>query len=368
MKKLFFISATFLIGQFFLQAQTVTTFADGTPDDAIALDSNGNIYASNFTGDSVFKFTPTGEMSYFITGLDTPNGIDFDLNDNLYLCDWQANLIYRFNPDGTEDASITIPQNPSGMIKEFDSDVDMIYTRYTGNSIHRITPFGDITLISDAPQLDGPVGLAYDGEGNLFVGNYNNRVIYKVLENGDLQYIALVGSSSNLGFIAYSQGYLWGTVLGEHKIYKIDPNGIDDVVLFAGSTQGNEDGDISVARFNAPNGIAFSEDGETMYVTDFNSKNLRVISGLVLGNQDFLEKTNSIYLLPNPAEETFEIRFSNESVLNTEVKIYDNLGKLVFEEMNYQISKQIDISKLQKGIYIVEIRTENEIFSKKLVK
>ncbi|MEZ4777938.1 MAG: SMP-30/gluconolactonase/LRE family protein [Flavobacteriaceae bacterium] len=368
MKKLFYVSIAFLAGHLFLKAQTVTTFADGFPDDCITTDAAGNIYASGFTTGIIYRFTPEGVMDFFISGLNKPNGIDFDGNGNLYVSDWGDNLIYRFNPDGTEDASITIPLNPSGMIKDFDSNVDMIYTRYTGNSIHRITPLGNITTISSDPALNGPVGLAYNEDGDLFVGNYNNRAIYKVLENGSLQYIATVGSSSNLGFIAYSQGYLWGTVLGEHKIYRINPNGIDEVYLFAGSTAGNQDGDISQATFNAPNGIAFSEDGETMYVTDYNSKNLRIISGITLGNDEFQIKNEVFAIVPNPADEAIEILFSNSSLVRADIKIFDEVGKLVFENPKYEISEKINISSLKRGVYLVKVTTEEGILCKKLIK
>ncbi len=76
-------------------AQTVTTFSDGTPDDAIAIDSNGNIYCSNYIGDTIFKFTPTGEVSSFVMGLNTPNGLAFNSNEELYVCDGQQNTIYN---------------------------------------------------------------------------------------------------------------------------------------------------------------------------------------------------------------------------------------------------------------------------------
>ena len=360
---------TYLLGHFLLTAQTVSTFSDGFPDDAITLDNNGNIYVSGFTTGAVYRFTPEGIMDFFITGLNDPNGIDFDGNGDLYLCDWGDNLIYRFNSDGTEDASITIPLNPSGMIKAFDSNLDMVYTRYTGNSIHRITPFGEITTISSDPALNGPVGLAYDTLGNLYVGNYNNRVIYRVLENGNLQYIATVGNSSNLGFIAYAQGYLWGTVLGEHKIYRINPNEIDDVVLFAGSTAGNQDGDISVATFNAPNGIAFSDDETTMYITDYNSKNLRIIEGVTLNTNDFEEKKHrKIIISPNPAKETIEIKFGNSSIQQVDVKIFDELGKLIYENYNHDLSKKIDIAFLKRGVYLVKIITKEGVYSNKVIK
>ena len=52
-----------------ISAQQVSTFSGGTPDDAIALDTDGNIYCSNYAGNAVFKFTPSGEVSSFVTGL-----------------------------------------------------------------------------------------------------------------------------------------------------------------------------------------------------------------------------------------------------------------------------------------------------------
>jgi len=368
-KSILFLLAGFLVN-ILMYAQTVTTFTDGTPDDAIALDANGNIYASNFVGDSVFKFDSNGTATTFVSGLNTPNGIDFDTDGNLYLCDFSANELIRYDSTGVLDTSITIPGNPSGMIKAIDND-DMIYTRYSGNTINRITPTGVITEVSSDSGLNGPVGLAYDENGGLYVANYNNREIFKVLANGDLQYIATVGGASNLGFITYAHGMLWGTVLGEHKIYKINPNAVDDVALFAGSSAGSADGDISVATFNQPNGIRFSDDGNIMYVTDFGSKNLRVISGILSAN-DFEINGSFLKVFPNPVKDILNYKlFLNESDLY-KLKIYDTSGRVVYSREGVsegtKVHQNIDVSSWANGAYFMEVKIGNQVVTKKIVK
>lgn len=352
-------------------AQTVTTFPGGTPDDGIAIDSEGNIYSSNFTGDKVFKYTTDGDSSVFIEGLDTPNGLAFDSNDNLYVCDWNANVIFRYDSAGIEDISINIPGNPSGMIKSFDSD-DMIYTRFTANTINRITPDGIITEISSDSNLDGPVGLAYDEDGNLYVANFRNREIYRVLPGGGLDYIATVGSASNLGFIAYAQGMLWGTVLGEHKIYAINPENVDDVVLFAGSTNGTDDGDLSVATFSQPDGILFNEDETTMYVSDFGSKNLRVITDVDLAVNDLRSDSLTFQMVVNPSNNELVIKGTLLATGDYQIKAFNLLGQelinTVKQASNSNMLETIDISNWNSGTYIVQLQNGVNKVAKRFIK
>ena len=351
---------------------TVTTFSYGSPDDAIAIDSAGNIYASSFPLGEVYKYTPTGDGSDFITGLTNANGIAFDSNDNLYVCDFGGNEIGRYDINGDFDTAFTIPGNPSGAIKAIDND-DIIYTRYTANTINRITPSGTKTEISSDPLLNGPVGLAYDENGNLYVGNYNNRKIYRVGTNGTLTYIATVGSSSNLGFITFGQGRLWGTVLGEHKIYTINHNAVNEVSLFAGSVAGGVDGPIDQATFNQPDGIKFNDTEDTLYITDFGSKNLRVINNVNLSVDDFIFNDFTMKLFPNPAKDSLDIKISVSETGRYTLKAFDVNGKKLFEKEviseNSIISENIDITQWTNGLYLIEF-TDNRGFSmtKRLVK
>ncbi len=356
-----------------VHAQTVSTFTGGTPDDAIALDSNGNIYASNYVGDTVFKFTPSGDVSSFVTGLVTPNGLAFNSNDELYICDGQGNTIYKYDTSGTELASYSVSSHPSGIIKSHD-DETMIFTRYQGNTIARINLDETITEISSAPELNGPVGLAQDENGVLYVGNYNDRTIYRILGNGDAEYVAQLptdgGPLPNLGFIAYGQGKLWGTVLGNHKIYCINPDGIDDYTVFAGSVQGGGDGDISEATFSQPNGILLNDTGDTMYITDFGPKNLRIVSGILSVEESTFNASN-ISLSPNPAQDSLFVE-GNLLQGNYGESLYNVAGQRLMEmtitTQGNRISEALNISQLRAGVYFVKISDGEVVVTKKMIK
>jgi sugar lactone lactonase YvrE len=250
----------------------------------------------------------------------------------------------------------------------------MIFAKYGGNSIHRLSPNEDgtasVTTISNAIELNGPVGLAFGDNGDLYVGNYEDREIYRVLSDGSLQYIATVGDNSNLGFIDFAQGMIWGTVLGEHKIYRINPNGLDDVTVFAGSDGGTTDGDISVAKFAAPNGIKFNDSEDTMYVSEFNSKNIRIISGISLSDNEFSNKSrlkaitnsNEAYLLLVGSifgTNSYSITISNIQGQN----IYD----LKQNNSADNIRTKIKTDTWPSGIYFVSIESNSLFETKKIV-
>ncbi|MDB3906807.1 hypothetical protein N9355_05015, partial [Crocinitomicaceae bacterium] len=72
-------------------AQTVvSTLVDNgaTPftDDLIE-DASGNLYCADYSGDAVFKRTPSGVVTTFVNGLNTPNGLAFNSAGELYVCD-----------------------------------------------------------------------------------------------------------------------------------------------------------------------------------------------------------------------------------------------------------------------------------------
>ena len=88
--------------------------------------------------------------------------------------------------------------------------------------------------ISLTAKFDSPVNIAFDKDGNLYVSDRGNR-----------------------------------------RIRKITPH--REVSTFAGSTRGYEDGDITNAKFNRPEGIAFDKDGN-LYLADSGSHTIRKIT------------------------------------------------------------------------------------------
>ncbi|QBO58422.1 T9SS type A sorting domain-containing protein [Chryseobacterium salivictor] len=91
--------------------------------------------------------------------------------------------------------------------------------------------------------------------------------------------------------------------------------------------------------------------------------NLKVTSGAVLAT-DAAKSKISFSIAPNPAKNYFNIE-NNGKKINS-VVIYSLDGKAVKSLINPQ-SKQVDVSALPKGTYLVKVNSENSESTKKLM-
>ena len=356
-------------------AQTVTTISStSTIDDALYIDENYNLYGSNYDGSAVFKITPDGEESIFSNGYSAPNGIAIDSAGYIYLADNTGHNIYKISPEGESEIFIEGFTSPSGLLFEYDSDT-LIATGYTANKVVKIAPDKTITEISGLSGMNGPVGLCYDEEYNLYIGNFNDRKIYKITPEGEFSFFAQIPTGVRLGFIAYTNGYIYGTAFQSHRIYRVDLEGT--VSLFLGAGAGNTDGDADVARFNGPNGIIPSRSGDTLYVSDYYSKRVRMITNLE-GTVSSTNQQNAddirLSISPNPAKEQANIHFELAQSSSIDLRLFDQSGKLIKEiistdrgakgEFNYTL----DTKALSPGLYYIQLETnQQQSFLKKLV-
>lgn len=327
----------------------------------MVIDYQGNLYGSHFMGTNVYKVTPAGVASVFATGFNTPNGLAFDSQNNLYVCDLSGNRIYKISYSGTFLDTINV-QSPSGIIKSFSSDT-MLFTQYTGNKLSKLAPNGSISLIANGAPMLGSVGLTYDTAGQLYVANFTDRKIFSVNSN-TLTYVATVPGPTNgsLGFITFAKGYLWGTGFNDHKIYKIDPNFMDSIVVYAGSSIGNTDGSIGMAKFNSPNGIISSITGDSLFVSDFGSGRIRVISmNILTGIVDKDRNPSKIKIYPIPSSDFINIDYEGEIL---SVKMYNSHGTL----LGSTNERRIPLNNLSQGMYILSIETPKQTVKTKFFK
>ena len=218
-KKILLFAVTILINSVAF-AQTVTTFSSSTElagPKGITIDTYNNLYVVNGSGSNILQISPAGFVSVFAGCLSCTGNTDG-------FGTWA-----RFN-------------SPTGIAIDSNNN---LYVADTGNHIIRkITPTGNVTTIAGsgvAGNTDGtgtsakfsaPRGIAIDNNDNLYVTDYNN-----------------------------------------HRIRKITPTGI--VTTFAGSTNGQIDGQGTAAKFSYPSGITIDGNGN-LYVTDINT--IKVIS------------------------------------------------------------------------------------------
>lgn len=338
-------------------------------DDAMVLDKEGNLYGSHYMGNAVYKLAPDGTLTTFASGFDTPNGLAFNSAEELYIVDNRGNRIYKLDKSGNFLDTIIIT-NPSGIIKAIDSDT-MIFTHYMGNHISKLAPDGRIISWHSGGKLNGPVGLCYDDSSHLYVGNFTDREIYRVKES-TLEYVATIpgptiGSQRFLGFVTYANGWIYGTSFNLDRIYRVHPGYVDSVEWFSGHGRGNLDGHFSVATFNQPNGILASPSGDTLYISDFGTGNVRMITLFSTAVEDELEE-QAFTIFPSPSANEIQIQ-TQDLMHQANLAIYDQMGRKMMEKRELTGNNfQFDITELPSGVYLAVLRSDGKIGQKRIIK
>ena len=89
---------------------------------------------------------------------------------------------------------------------------------------------------------------------------------------------------------------------------------------------------------------------------------IRLEGGTAIANLD---------VYPNPSRDVFNVTFTSETIQDLKVRILNLIGEeLVNEDLQQfvgEYTKQIDLSNNAKGIYFLEIETNNGIINKKMI-
>ncbi len=91
----------------------------------------------------------------------------------------------------------------------------------------------------------------------------------------------------------------------------------------------------------------------------------QVFTQTLLGNQIFSKKSFIVY--PNPSTGIFTIQFEN-AISNANIIVADLNGRIVYQTRSENLNNQkLDLSKLQSGMYILNIRSDSYNYSHKIV-
>jgi len=210
-------------------------------------------------------------------------------------------------------------------VMEFDSESDTIYLGfingitkcYGGSCFDTITPFNTTDMPS--PNI---LEIEFDLDNNLWVafGDVND------------EYIAL--------------GKLEGSTWTEVYTASNSPINFDRFYGFEFDTLGN---------------IWVASDNDLHTIVNTNSPGW-------LANHKYTIETPQISIYPNPAENVLHIQLPT-SVQKAELSISDINGKVVKKQsLNSSSVIQLDIEKLEKGIYVLKVVSEGNQWQEKLVK
>jgi hypothetical protein len=80
---------------------------------------------------------------------------------------------------------------------------------------------------------------------------------------------------------------------------------------------------------------------------------------------EYQRKTISVF--PNPSHGVFNIK-TNKPIENATITVSDLNGRIVFTDFNFNSNTSIDLSELQSGIYVVQVKQDGQSFYEKIIK
>lgn len=79
------------------------------------------------------------------------------------------------------------------------------------------------------------------------------------------------------------------------------------------------------------------------------------------------EEETILAVYPNPTTNYVQVS-SPENLNNKVITIYDNTGTLILQQKPQGNESVIDVSRLRRGIYILNFKSDQKSWSKKLIK
>ncbi len=325
----------------------------------------------------VAKYTKNGELAWAKTIKKADNSLNFladisiDTYDNVYICGQTGvNAEIYFDKIDTL-GNVAWSRIVSG---ENNPEIDMALG-ITNDNHNNVIVVG--VFRSNQIKFDGNIRLNKAGYTDVFVAKYDSDGSFKWAKSiGGTSYEVANGVSSDNAGNVYLIGDFYSSdiTFASQKLLH-DSNGNGNLILASYDSNGNERWAKSVGGISGGYGVSLSSNGE-IYITGIYLSPTITLDNYVLYNVGtnrlnmfdfdfFVAKINStttsieeyenidLEIYPNPTHNIVNIT-GLSSIESSIVNIYDVQGKLILSK---EIKQQgtIDISELNKGIYIVKI-------------
>jgi sugar lactone lactonase YvrE len=195
------------------------TFSNPT---GLAFDAKGNLYVSDMNNNAIRKITPAGQVTTFAGGsygtstdgigtaaiFSAPSGLTIDASGNLYVTEFNGNTIRKISPSGNvttvtgsasgyADGPVATAKfsNPSSItadgfgnlfvVDQFNQRIrkigadGIVSTVAGGNGNNKLTDG-----IGSNAGFNYPYGILIGADGNLYVSDPGNKAIRKVVQTG----------------------------------------------------------------------------------------------------------------------------------------------------------------------------------------
>jgi uncharacterized protein (TIGR03437 family) len=301
--------------------------------EGVAIDHTGNIYIADAGDNRVRMISPNGIMST-IAGtttsnpLSSPYGVAADSRGNVFIADLGNNRIQKVSA-GVATTVLSQLKSPRNVLA--DGAGNVYFSEFGGHRVQRINTDGSVTLIAGTgvsgwsgdggaatlAELSYPAGLALDLYGNLYIADSGNNLIRKI-SGGKISTILGIGStagelSTPTGVAVDTAGNLYVADSGNQRIRKLTPAGTVTTIPVAardiavdgagnlvaadvahvyrilqsgaittiagdgGYLSRGDGGPATLARLNAPSGVALDASGN-LWIADTGNGWIRMVA------------------------------------------------------------------------------------------
>ncbi|HIB48388.1 MAG TPA: T9SS type A sorting domain-containing protein [Flavobacteriaceae bacterium] len=377
------------------------------------------LWISDQTDDHIYRYDLSGTFISIITGgLDNIKGMAVVDNKEVWVTNAGSNngapgnSIVRFDFDGTDLGSFTTDGSAFDVVDKGNGEVYISYittaTRierrdYDGNIIGNIVELGVVDFLQQmeiddennsiiagvfSPSVPNGPGLYEFSETDGEILNYydvgalrgvasldNGNIVFSTGNNINLLDID-TGTASLLSAGGSSQFFTRATLMpcstpstpvGDAVQTFDDGATIADLVVDPTDVSWYATAADAMSNTNSLPYSTLLEDGEDYFAAsiDFSciSDPLEVTVNLVLGVNEF--DKNSVNLYPNPVTNTLNI--SSEVSIDS-IVLHSVLGQMLLEKEIGTTSATLDVSNLSNGIYLLTVRSGNQIQTLKFIK
>jgi sugar lactone lactonase YvrE len=258
-------------------------YADGTGTSAsffyangVTLDSAGNVYLCDGGNQRIRMITPSGSVTTFAgsgtagwaDGVGTaarfnfPDGIAVDSSGNFYVGEETGNRVRKISPTGNVT---TLAGSGTGAFADgvgtnaafnvvpalaVDAAGNLFVADFNNRRIRKISPAGVVTTLAGsgspssadglgtAASFNGPAGIALDSAGNAYVGDRDNYLVRLVRPSGMVTTLAGAGTAGKTDGIGTAATFSRPTAVtldGVGNVYVLDNSCIRKMQLMHSS-------------------------------------------------------------------------------------------------------------------------------------
>ena len=299
----------------------------------VSVDASGNIYIADTGNHRIRKVDAdgiittvagTGSRGYSGEGtainekINKPAGVSVDASGNIYIADTGNHRIRKVDAGGIittvagtgsggysgEGTAINekinkpggVSVDESGNIYIADTENHRIRKVDAGGIITTVAGNGSTTYCCDggpatSASINEPAGVSVDADGNIYIADTENHRIRKVDADGIISTVAGTGSAGYSGegtainkkikepkgVSVDADGNIYIADTENHRIRKVDADGIITTVAGTGSRgYSGDDGQATEGKINKPAGVSVDESGN-IYIADTENHRIRKV-------------------------------------------------------------------------------------------